>query len=57
MPRSISNERAHARIGGGLHDVSRRFAQATSHVAGSAWAFIAAVTAVVVWGAVGPMFG
>jgi low affinity Fe/Cu permease len=42
---------------GGLDELFRRFAQTTSHVAGSAYAFIAAVAVVVGWALLGPAFG
>ncbi len=43
--------------GGGLDELFRRFAQTTSRVAGSAWAFIAAVAVVAGWALLGPAFG
>ena len=40
-----------------MHDAFRRFAQAVSARAGSAWAFASALALVVVWLASGPVFG
>jgi low affinity Fe/Cu permease len=54
--RSVGAPPAHAATGG-IDEFFRRFAHATSHIAGSAWAFIGAVGIVVVWGALGPIFG
>ncbi|HXD30669.1 MAG TPA: low affinity iron permease family protein [Pyrinomonadaceae bacterium] len=40
-----------------MNDLFRKFAQTTSHVVGTPWAFIAAMLVIVVWGATGPLFG
>src|SRR5687768_7354651 len=40
-----------------MRDIFRSFAQAISHAVGSPWAFIIAVSIVVVWAATGPLFG
>jgi low affinity Fe/Cu permease len=40
-----------------MKDLFRKFAQTTSQGVGSPWAFILAVTVIVVWAASGPMFG
>jgi low affinity Fe/Cu permease len=40
-----------------MDGVFQRFAQRTSELAGSAWTFILAALAVVVWGISGPIFG
>ena len=40
-----------------MNELFRRFSQATSHVVGSPWAFVAAAVVVVVWAATGPLFG
>jgi low affinity Fe/Cu permease len=40
-----------------MKDLFRKFAQAASHAVGSPWAFIIAVTIIVVWAASGPLFG
>jgi low affinity Fe/Cu permease len=40
-----------------MNEWFRKFANRTSEVVGSAWAFIAAVLLVVVWAATGPFFG
>jgi low affinity Fe/Cu permease len=39
------------------NDLFRRIAQHTSHGVGSPWAFVVAVTVVLVWGITGPIFG
>ena len=39
-----------------MNEIFRRFARATALAAGSAWAFILAVGAIVVWGAGGPIW-
>jgi len=39
-----------------MKDFFRKFANKTSAAVGSAWAFIAAVLLIVVWGATGPIF-
>jgi len=39
-----------------MNEIFRKFAHVTSNVVGSAWWFLAAVGAVIVWGATGPMF-
>lgn len=39
-----------------MHDLFRKFAQRTSIIVGSAWAFIAAVVIIVVWAILGPFF-
>lgn len=40
-----------------MNDVFRKFANKTSEVVGSPWAFIVAVTIIVVWAISGPIFG
>jgi low affinity Fe/Cu permease len=40
-----------------FNEVFRKFAQASSRVAGSPWAFSAAVIIIVLWGISGPLFG
>jgi low affinity Fe/Cu permease len=40
-----------------FRDLSSRFASKVSQKAGSAWAFITALTVVIVWAATGPLFG
>jgi low affinity Fe/Cu permease len=40
-----------------MRNVFRKFAQAISHAVGSPWAFIIAVLIIVVWAAIGPLFG
>jgi low affinity Fe/Cu permease len=40
-----------------MKELFRKFAQAASQAVGSPWAFILAVTVIVVWGVSGPMFG
>jgi low affinity Fe/Cu permease len=40
-----------------MKDMFRKFAQAISLAVGSPWAFIIAVSIVVVWAATGPLFG
>jgi low affinity Fe/Cu permease len=39
-----------------VNDLFRAFSRNTASVVGSAWAFIIAITVIVVWGATGPMF-
>lgn len=41
----------------GLRDRFNQFARRVSEAVGSAWAFVAALLVVVVWGATGPLFG
>lgn len=40
-----------------MHDLFRKFAHTTSAAVGSPWAFILAVTTIVVWAITGPIFG
>jgi low affinity Fe/Cu permease len=40
-----------------IQDAFRVFARTTSHVLGSAWAFVMALLIIAVWAATGPMFG
>ena len=40
-----------------MQDLFRRFAQNTSAAVGSAWAFAAALAAIVIWAALGPTVG
>jgi len=40
-----------------MNNLFRQFAQRTSGAAGSPWAFLLAVTVVVVWAITGPLFG
>jgi low affinity Fe/Cu permease len=40
-----------------MNDLFRKFAQKTSQWTGSPWAFVIAVTIIVVWALTGPMFG
>lgn len=40
-----------------MNDLFRKFAQKTSDVVGSPWAFIAAVAIIVLWAVSGPIFG
>jgi low affinity Fe/Cu permease len=40
-----------------MQDLFRRFAQSTSAAVGSAWAFAAALSAIVIWAALGPTVG
>ncbi|HVF51557.1 MAG TPA: low affinity iron permease family protein [Pyrinomonadaceae bacterium] len=40
-----------------MNEFFRKFAHQTSHLAGTAWAFILAVLLIVVWALTGPMFG
>jgi low affinity Fe/Cu permease len=35
----------------------RTFAEYAAHAVGSYWAFLLAITVVLVWGATGPLFG
>ena len=39
-----------------MNDLFRKFAAHTSHLAGTAWAFILAVLIIVVWSVTGPLF-
>lgn len=39
-----------------MNELFRKFANAISHVVGTSWVFIIAVTVVIVWAASGPMF-
>jgi len=39
-----------------MNELFRKFAQATSAMVGSSWAFILAVLIIVVWAATGPLF-
>src|SRR5262245_59716875 len=49
--------RASPRDAASMHNAFRRFAQALSARAGSAWAFAAALALVVAWLVSGPLFG
>ncbi|MDZ4721919.1 MAG: low affinity iron permease family protein [Roseiflexaceae bacterium] len=40
-----------------MNEFFRKFAQSTSHKAGSPWAFIIAVATLIVWAITGPLFG
>lgn len=40
-----------------MNELFRKFAHKTSVVVGSPWAFITAVTIIVIWGVTGPIFG
>lgn len=40
-----------------MNEIFRKFSQTVSHIVGSSWAFITAVTIVIVWAATGPIFG
>ena len=40
-----------------MHEIFRKFANKTSEMVGSSWAFIAAVVVLVVWAISGPIFG
>ncbi len=40
-----------------MHEKFRRFSNATAAAVGSSWAFICAAAVVVVWAALGPIFG
>jgi low affinity Fe/Cu permease len=40
-----------------MHELFRKFAQATSNAVGSPWAFVLAVLIIVAWAATGPIFG
>jgi low affinity Fe/Cu permease len=40
-----------------MNEAFRKFAQKISHWAGTSWAFILAVTIIVVWAGTGPLFG
>jgi low affinity Fe/Cu permease len=42
--------------GNNMNDLFRKFAQTTSHIVGTPWAFIVAVLIIVVWAALGPIF-
>ena len=39
-----------------MKELFRKFAQKTSHIVGSSWAFLVAVTIIIVWAVTGPMF-
>jgi len=39
-----------------MHEIFRKFASRTSKVAGSAWAFVVAILAVIIWAVSGPVF-
>jgi low affinity Fe/Cu permease len=39
-----------------MNELFRKFAQNVSHMAGTAWAFMLAVTLIVVWAITGPLF-
>ena len=40
-----------------MNEIFRRFAQRTSQLVGSSWAFMLSVVVIVAWAATGPMFG
>ena len=40
-----------------MREFFRKFAQVVSHAAGTAWAFMAALVMIAVWGALGPVYG
>src|SRR5437868_4418662 len=40
-----------------MQELFRRFANRTSEATGSSWAFLLAVTVIVLWGVTGPVFG
>src|SRR5690606_35239370 len=40
-----------------MQEIFRKFASKTSKIAGSAWAFVLAILAVIVWAVTGPLFG
>jgi low affinity Fe/Cu permease len=40
-----------------MNDLFRKFAQVTSHITGTPWAFLVAVLIIVVWAVTGPIFG
>ena len=40
-----------------MNETFRKFAHKTSEVAGSAWAFIVALSVIIVWALTGPLFG
>ena len=40
-----------------VHELFRKFAQATSNAVGSPWAFVLAVLIIIAWAATGPIFG
>lgn len=40
-----------------MNDLFRKFANATSNIAGSPWAFLVALSAVIIWLVTGPLFG
>src|SRR6476620_7023598 len=40
-----------------MNDLFRKFANKTSEITGSSWAFIVAATIIVVWAVSGPLFG
>jgi len=39
-----------------MNEAFRKFAQTVSHMAGTSWAFIAAVLIIIVWAVTGPIF-
>ena len=39
------------------HELFRKFSQKTSAIVGSPWAFVVAVAAIIIWAALGPMYG
>jgi low affinity Fe/Cu permease len=39
-----------------MHNIFRKFAHRTSAIVGSPWAFIVAVSIIVIWGITGPIF-
>src|SRR5690606_27339259 len=39
-----------------MQEIFRKFASKTSKIAGSAWAFVLAILAVIVWAVTGPLF-
>lgn len=40
-----------------MQEIFRKFASKTSKIAGSAWAFVVAILAVIIWAISGPLFG
>jgi low affinity Fe/Cu permease len=53
---SKENSNAEQRPKSRLNDAFRKFAHKVSHLAGTSWAFIIAVTIVIVWAATGSFF-
>lgn len=44
-------------VEGFMNDIFRKFAQKTSELVGSPWAFMSAVAIIVIWAITGPLFG